>query len=385
MTRLTGAGWGVAVGGLLLLAGGLVAHYAALAGLGLAGLAYLLLALALLAVRPRVTVHRTVSPKRVPVGTAATGRLVVRNAGRLAAPRFEAVESVDGRPLAIPVPALRAGATTDLQYPIATPYRGLVRLGPLVLRRVDPLGLARRDVALSRRDLLWVHPRVHRVAPLPVGVALDFEGRLTDAAPHGSTAFASLREYAPGDDPRHIHWPSTARLGTLMVREHVDTTEPSVAIVLDARSEFLDGPAFETAVEICASVATAAQRVGHTVSLAAYGEDAQTVAGLGGHGILDRLAAVSRVDSPDTTGAGLAQLAERAPGGGCLLVATGQAPGLAAQLAAQRRRFSRVLIVHCGSGPGAGTLRRPGLTVIHAPDAASAARTITGYVAGGPR
>src|SRR5262245_10867329 len=222
MTRLTRAGWGVAVGGALLLAGGLVAHYAALAGLGLAGLAYLVLALGLVAVRPRISVHRTVSPNRVRVGTPATGQLTVRNAGRFTAPRFEAVESVDGRPLTVPVPALRPGATADIEYPVATPYRGLVRLGPLVLRRVDPLGLARRDVALSRRDLLWVHPRVHRVAPLPVGVALDFEGRLTDAAPHGSTAFAALREYAPGDDPRHIHWPSTARLGILMVREHVD-------------------------------------------------------------------------------------------------------------------------------------------------------------------
>ncbi|MBO0868542.1 MAG: DUF58 domain-containing protein [Micromonosporaceae bacterium] len=382
MSRLTRTGWGVAAGAALLAAGGLVAHYAALAGLGLAGLAYLLLAFAFLAVRPRLSVQRSVSPNRVPVGIPATGRLTVRNAGRLTAPRFEAVESVDGRPLTVPVAALAPRTTAELAYPIATSYRGLLRLGPLVLRRVDPLGLARRDLALSGRDLLWVHPRIHRVAPLPVGVALDFEGRLTDAAPHGSTAFASLREYAPGDDPRHIHWPSTARTGTLLVREHVDTTEPSVAMVLDTRSDLLDQQAFETAVEVCASVAAAAQRVGHTVSLVALGEDAQAVTGLGGHGILDRLAALSRVDGPQ---ASLVQLAERAPGGGCLLVATGRASGLAAQLAGQRRRFSRVLLVHCGRDERARTLRRPGMTVVHAPDAASAARSITGYVTGGQR
>ena len=43
----------------------------------------------------------------------------------------------------------------------------------------------------------------------------------------GSMAFSSLREYAPGDDPRQIHWRTTARLGRLVVREHVDTNEPT--------------------------------------------------------------------------------------------------------------------------------------------------------------
>jgi uncharacterized protein (DUF58 family) len=375
--RLSANGVAVLGGSVVLLAGGLWLRYPVLVGLGAAGLGAVLFALAYLSIRPGLDVQRTVSPDRVVAGTAALGRLAVRNTGRIAAVRFEVLESVDGRPLTVPVPGLSPGESRAVEYGIPAPRRGRVLLGPLALRRTDPLGLARRAVPLAGRALLWVHPRTHRTAPLPVGVTLDFEGRLTDAAPRGSTAFATLREYAPGDDPRHIHWRSTARLGTLLVREHVDTTEPAVAIVLDTRASVLDGAAFEVAVEVCASVAAAARRVGHGVALAALGEDRAAVAADGGYDLMDRLAAVGR--SAEAGAGGLVRLVERSPGGGCLLVATGHAEGLVPVLAAQRRRFGRVIIVQCGQSNEDGTgaaLRRPGLTVIRAAGAADAARAL---------
>jgi uncharacterized protein (DUF58 family) len=377
--RLSRTGLAVLGGSVVSVGAGVWLRYATLAGAGAAGLAAIVFALAYLSLRPRLSVDRTVTPDRVVAGTPAAGRLAVCNTGRIAAVRFEVLESVGGVPLAVPVPPLAAGQARAIDYEIATPRRGRVQLGPLVLRRTDPLGLARRAVPLAGRQVLWVHPRTHRTAPLPVGVTLDFEGRLTDAAPRGSTAFANLREYAPGDDPRHIHWRSTARVGTLLVREHVDTTEPTVALVLDTRAPVLDEAAFEVAVEVCGSVAVAARRVGHGVALAALGEDRAAVAADGGYDVMDRLAAVGRTASGDS--AGLVRLAQAVPGGGCLLVVTGHAEGVLAILAAQRRRFSRVVIVQCGpsnaDGTGSAALRRPGLTVLRAADGAAAARALT--------
>ena len=49
--------------------------------------------------------------------------------------------------------------------------------------------------------------------------------------------FVSLREYVPGDDPRLIHWPTTARVGTLMIREHVELRRPEFTVVLDTAPE----------------------------------------------------------------------------------------------------------------------------------------------------
>ena len=69
--------------------------------------------------------------------------------------------------------------------------------------------------------------------PLPVGFAKDLEGPTSDASPAGDIAFHALRPYQLGDDHRHIHWMSTARTGTLMVRHYVDNRRPTLAVLLD--------------------------------------------------------------------------------------------------------------------------------------------------------
>lgn len=369
---LTGAGWSLLAGGAVVLAGGLALGYPALAGLGVAAAGALLVAGAWSLVPPQLTVTRDVDPDRVTVGERALARLEISNDSRLPAPAFDVVERVDGSPLRVPVAALGARARRVLRYPIDASYRGLVKLGPVMLERRDPLGLLRRSASLTGVTQLWVHARVHQLRPLPIGVVLDFEGRLTDSAPRGSMAFASLREYEPGDDPRQIHWRSTARAGTLVVRERVDTSEPSVALLLDTRTGMLDGAAFEDAVEVAASVVVASRRVGHAVTLGAPGEDRGAVADAGGFDVLDRLAAVRQTDTGDT--ATLVRLAQRAPGGGALVVVSGADSGLVAALAGQRRRFGRVVLVVIGGRRGDRALRRPGLAVVHGQTAVDAVR-----------
>ncbi|MGH3739676.1 MAG: DUF58 domain-containing protein, partial [Micromonosporaceae bacterium] len=344
---LTGSGWTVLAGGVGLAVAGLALGYPTLTRIGLAGLVALAVAVAFVLVGARLAVSRSVAPDRITVGEAALARIEMTNTAA---------------PMPVPVPPVKPGARQTLAYPITATYRGLVRVGPVILDRRDPLGLLRRSARLAGETTLWVHPRVHQVRPLPIGVVPDFEGRLTEQAPRGSMAFSSLREYAPGDDPRQIHWRSTARLGTLVVREHVDTNEPSLSIVLDTRSSVLDGEAFEAAVELAASIALASQRHGHAVRLEAVGEDLAAVRAAGGVTVLDRLAAIRRSDGDV---AGLLRLVERVPGGGALVVLSGDESGLAARLAAQRHRFSRVVVLLLGpaataTGPAATATRPAG-------------------------
>lgn len=369
---LTGTGWSLLAGGAVVLAAGLALGYPALTGFGVAAAAALLVAGVWSLLPPRLTVTRDIDPDRVTVGEQALARLAVGNDSRLPAPAFDVVERIDGSPLRVPVAALGARGRRLLRYPIDASYRGLVTLGPVMLERRDPLGLVRRSASLAGQTRLWVRARVHQLRPLPVGVVLDFEGRLTDSAPRGSMAFASLREYEPGDDPRQIHWRSTARTGTLVVRQRVDTSEPSVALVLDTRTAALDPAAFEDAVEVAASLVVASRRVGHAVTLGAPGEDRSAVAEAGGHDVLDRLAAVRQTDGGDT--ATLVHLAQRAPGGGALVVVSGGASGLLAGLAGQRRRFGQVVLVMLGGRNGDRALRRPGLTVVHGETAVDVVR-----------
>jgi uncharacterized protein (DUF58 family) len=97
------------------------------------------------------------------------------------------------------------------------------------------------------------------------------DGRV-DRVPHGSITFAALREYVVGDDLRHVHWRTSARVGELMVREHVDTSLPRLVILLDDRVDAhgsgADGEStFESACEAAASVSAAAAREGVHVEL----------------------------------------------------------------------------------------------------------------------
>jgi uncharacterized protein (DUF58 family) len=238
------------------------------------------------------------------------------------------------------------------------------------VERRDPFGLFRWARRQTGDDVLWVHPRMHPMRALPVGVVLDYEGRTHENARLGTVTFSALREYVPGDDPRQIHWRSTARLGTLVVREHIDTTEPTTTVVLDTRSDAFDPESFEHAVEVAASVVRTVEALGRPVELHVIGEPP-----LRDGSMLDRLALAVR--SPDAGPLALLGAVDRSPAGGALVVVTGQAePGLLTRLAEQRRRFRPVVVISLSgeTAPVEGALRRrPGMVVLTARSAAEAA------------
>ena len=141
---------------------------------------------------------------------------------------------------------------------------------------------------------VWVRPRIHPIAAVPVGLSRSMDGRV-DRVPHGSITFAALREYVVGDDLRHVHWRTSARVGELMVREHVDTSLPRVVVLLDDRAEahvpmIADESTFEAACEAAASVLVAAYREDVHVEIQLVSGTASAV----GHGdvgpLLDLLA-----------------------------------------------------------------------------------------------
>jgi uncharacterized protein (DUF58 family) len=80
--------------------------------------------------------------------------------------------------------------------------------------------------------------------------------------------FMTLRDYAPGDDLRHVHSRSTARRGHLMMRQNETRRRAPVLLLLDVRPGAHDRESFERAVEACASIATALDRAGRPFEVA---------------------------------------------------------------------------------------------------------------------
>jgi uncharacterized protein (DUF58 family) len=143
----------------------------------------------------------------------------------------------------------------------------------LRVTRGDPLGLLSLARTHGGTTTVWVHPRIHPLRAVPAGLARSLDGRI-DKVPHGTITFDSLREYVVGDELRRVHWRSSAKVGELMIREQLDTSEPTIVVVLDDRAaahpdRLRDGVAetFESACEAAASVVAAAVREDLPVSL----------------------------------------------------------------------------------------------------------------------
>jgi hypothetical protein len=242
----------------VLIAAGFTFGYPELVVLGVTALVAACCALAYVAWRPALTVERAVDPERVGRGEPCTHTLTVRLRGRLRPATLVAEDRCGGRPVAVPLVRLRPGHDSAVDYPVPTSRRGVVEIGPLTVTRTDPLALAGTRRRYGGTARVWVHPRVHPLVAVPVGIARSLDGRI-DRVPHGSITFDALREYVIGDELRRVHWRTTARVGELMVREYVDTSLPRVVVLLDARARGYPEPErFEDACEAAASVLVAA-------------------------------------------------------------------------------------------------------------------------------
>jgi uncharacterized protein (DUF58 family) len=78
---------------------------------------------------------------------------------------------------------------------------------------------------------------------------------------------AGVREWQHGDDPRRVHWRSTARRGRLIVAERGLGTATGLAVVVVGPSE---APDWEATVALAAATCRAAQLDGRHVTVRAW-------------------------------------------------------------------------------------------------------------------
>jgi uncharacterized protein (DUF58 family) len=267
LPRATARGVGLLGAAVAMLAAGFWYGYPELTVLGVTGLIATVMAVAHAAWQPRLRVSRTADPDRVPRGDPSMVTLTVTNTSRLRSATLVAEDQCGGRTVPVPVLRLRPRRDTTASYPVPTDRRGVVPIGPLRVTRRDPLGLAGLTRSQGGTAQVWVYPRIHPLSAVPAGVARSLDGRL-DRVPHGSITFDSLREYVVGDELRRVHWRTTARVGELMVREHLDTSLPKIVVLLDDRAgSHPDPETFESACEAAASVVAAAVREDLAITL----------------------------------------------------------------------------------------------------------------------
>jgi uncharacterized protein (DUF58 family) len=234
-----------------------------LAGLAVAALVALALALARVRGESVSLRSRVLEPARAPVGSSARARIRLANLGARPTRAVTAVDACDRDVARFLVPPLLPGETAEAEYPLPTRRRGIHLIGPLSLSVADPFGLVEARSVVAGEERFVVHPRIEPVLPPPGWSALDARvGSLHASHVPVGLDFFALRPYEAGDDIRRIHWRTTARMGELMLRQDEVPWESAATVLLDTRAAAHRGASFERAVEVAASLASSLVRSG---------------------------------------------------------------------------------------------------------------------------
>ena len=239
---------------------------------------------------------RRVTPLSVHAETPYLMGIALGNAKRrLPSFSVEVEDLVDGRPIEKRCYFLKlpAGRTQETAYRHVASRRGRLRLSGFRLSTRFPFGLIAKSKDLEAPAEVLVYPAL---CPVPTGLLRGFASR------HGRGEhkwrsrrgeFFGLREFRQGDDPRDIHWRTSAHRGAPFLRETEDDEGQEVCLVLDngrAPSGDVAGApsasghalaaapaevnaAFEQTVSLAASLACELLSRGYRVGLAARGEE----------------------------------------------------------------------------------------------------------------
>jgi uncharacterized protein (DUF58 family) len=156
--------------------------------------------------------------------------------------------------------------------------RGIFTLGPTTIRTGDPFGLYTISVHCPESAPLTITPPI---VPLPmIEVAPGGragEGRSRPDIFERTVSTTGVRNYVSGDSLKSIHWPTTARQGSLYVRLFDSTPSGDWWIFLDLDDQIQAGQddtsTEEHAIILAASLADRGLRLGRAVGLAAHGQE----------------------------------------------------------------------------------------------------------------
>jgi uncharacterized protein (DUF58 family) len=224
----------------------------------------------------RALVVERVVPGAIGVGDTVQGTYTVRARwplslrGELYDTLPEALTRADGWQLTFAV----TRDATVLPFTVTGKSRGEYPLGPIVLRIAGPFGLVAHTVRVATDDRVTIIPsiaKLHRYQLLALQFRLRELGARRLRRRGEGTNFTGLRDYVPGDDPRHIDWKATARRLRPITREFSIEQGQTVMLIIDAgrlMTQIAGAlPRFEYALSSALILANVAVQSGDSVGL----------------------------------------------------------------------------------------------------------------------
>jgi uncharacterized protein (DUF58 family) len=154
------------------------------------------------------------------------------------------------------------------RHDLTFPRRGRHRLPGLRLSTRFPFGLFTKISRPLLADPVLVYPAVRPLAPheLPAILEAGWRERYRRG---GGTGLYNLRPYRPGDDPRLVHWKTSARMGDLILKESEEEDRPRLRFTVEDPPPGAPADRIEADLSYVASLAALAVRHGAVVELVA--------------------------------------------------------------------------------------------------------------------
>ena len=164
--------------------------------------------------------------------------------------------------------------TEKVRYEMRLRRRGVYRFRPALIRTTFPFGVFATDVLRAAPGRVTVYPRLGEVNR---DFYLEMERAMMRMAhmrhSREEEDFRGLREYRAGDNPRWIHWRSSARAGKPMVREFEQPETRRVVVCLDTCTQRLGArrdAMLELAISFVGTLTRDCLRLGYEVDAAAF-------------------------------------------------------------------------------------------------------------------
>ncbi len=258
-----------------------------------------------------------VHPARVSVGADLPGTLTITNRGsRTSTEAIFRLQTAGLADVEASIGMLAPGEVVRAPIVRAATGRAVAHGTVVHLLSRPGLGLLATTRPVHVPDRVTVHPRLFEVADVPV-TQHRVAGTHASVARGRGPEVLGVREWRSGDDPRRVHWRSTARSGRLTVLERGDPVAAELRLVL-VGSDHAAG--FEDLLSTAASVCDRAVRSGLLVTAVAWHVNGPVLAPAGSRWeLLDWWSSVTDTVLPDPAAFG--SLALAGFGAGELLVA----------------------------------------------------------------
>jgi uncharacterized protein (DUF58 family) len=161
---------------------------------------------------------------------------------------------------------IEAGLERLATWEETLPRRGRHRLAGVRITTRFPFGLFVKAGRPALTDEVVVFPYIRPMTAESLRRLIGEVGETADRRRGRGNDLYNLRAYRPGDDPRFIHWRSSAKAAALVMREHEADTSHDTRLVLVGRGR-VGGEALEVGLSQAASIAVALVRAGAGVEL----------------------------------------------------------------------------------------------------------------------